>query len=230
MMLETWSTVFLTSLEQLGVGVITFVPNILFAVLIFIAGWVVGSILGRIVAQVIKSLRVDHGLRAAGVEDVVSRAGYHLDSGAFVGGLVKWFVIIVFLVASFDILGLNQVNQFLQQVVLSYLPNVIVAVLILLVASVVADTVKSVISGAASAAGIHTAHFLGVITKWAIWLFAILAALYQLGVATPFVQTLFTGIVVAISLALGLSFGLGGQQAAGKYIERVRDEIASKHH
>ena len=230
MMLETWSTVFLTSLEELGVGVVMFVPKILFAILIFIAGWVVGSILGRVVAQVIKSLRVDHGLRAVGVEDVVTRAGYHLDAGAFLGGLVKWFVIVVFLVASFEILGLNQVNQFLQQVVLSYLPNVIVAVLILLVASVVAETVKNVIAGAASAAGVHTAHLLGVVTKWSIWLFAILAALYQLGVATPFVQTLFTGIVVAISLALGLSFGLGGQQAAGKYIEKVREEVASRHH
>ncbi len=228
MMLETWSTVLLASFQELGIGIANFVPKVLFAVLIFIAGWVVGSVLGRVVAQVIKSLRVDQGLRAAGVEDVVHRAGYHLDSGMFLGGLVKWFVIVVFLVASFDILGLNQVNQFLQQVVIFYLPNVIVAVLILLVASVVAETVRNVIAAAASAAEVHSAHFLGVAAKWAIWITAIIAALYQLGVATRLLDILSTSIAVAVSLALGLSFGLGGQDAAKKYIEKLREEMGAR--
>ena len=160
------------------------------------------------------------------MDDVMSRAGFTLDSGSFLGGLVKWFVIVLFLVASLEVLGLTQVNIFLQQVVLLYLPQVIVAVLILLVAAVVAEVVQSVVTGAAKAAGMSSARFLGTVSRWAIWVFAALAALGQLGVATPFVQTLFTGIVVALSLAFGLSFGLGGQDAAARFVDRLRNDIS----
>ena len=144
------------------------------------------------------------------------------------GGLVKWFVIIIFLVASFDVLGLTQVNIFLQEVVLLYLPQVIVAVLILLVAAVIAEVMQNIVVGAAKAAHLRSASFFGKVTKWSIWVFAILAAINQLGVATAFVQTFFTGVVVAVSLALGLAFGLGGQDAAARYIEEIRGEITER--
>ena len=86
---------------------------------------------------------------------------------------------------------------------------------------------KDVVTGAARAAEVRSAGFAGSVAKWAIWIFAILAALDQLQVASAFVQTLFTGIVVAIALALGLAFGLGGQEAASRYIERVRNDISN---
>jgi hypothetical protein len=140
---------------------------------------------------------------------------------------VKWFVIVIFLVASLQILGLTQVNIFIQQVVLLYLLQVIVAALILVVGAVVADTASRIISGAAMAAGMSASGVAGTVARYAIWIFAVLAALGQLGVATPFVQTLFTGIVVALSLAFGLAFGLGGQEAAARFIENVRHQIKS---
>jgi len=195
------------------------------AFIIFVIGWVAGSVFGRVVAQVIKSLKVDNALRTAGFDEVLSRAGFELDAGRFLGGLVKWFVIIVFLVASLDVLGLNQVNVFLQEVVLLYLPRVIVAVLILLVAVVIAAAMQRVVVGASRAAGIRSANFLGSVTKWSIWIFAVLMALFQLGIAAPFVQTLFTGVVVALSIAFGLSFGLGGQSAAADFLSKMRSEI-----
>lgn len=207
---------------------LAYLPNLIAALLIFFIGWLVGSGLGRLIAQVVRTLKVDNALRNAGVEPVVNRAGFRLDSGAFLGGLVKWFIIAIFLVASLDVLGLNQVNAFLQQSLLPYLPQVIVAVLILLIAAVVADVVEHVVAGAAKASGISSAFFLGHVAKWAIWVFAILAALNQLAVAQVFVQTLFTGIVVAVSLALGLAFGLGGQDAAARYIEHVRVNISHR--
>ena len=141
----------------------------------------------------------------------------------------KRVVIVVFLVAALDVLGLTRVTIFLQQVVLLYLPQVIVAVLILILAAFVAEVVKSLVAGSARAAGAHAANLAGAVAKWAIWLFAILAAINQLGVATEFVQTLFTGLVVALALAFGLAFGLGGKDAAARTIERVRSEISSHH-
>lgn len=225
MFLTEWADVLNHSFQSLFYGLIDFVPNLVAAVIIFIIGWLVGAGLGRVVAQVINSLRVDQALRAAGVEKVIEHTGFKLDSGAFVGFLVKWFFIIVFLVASLDVLQLTEVTIFLRAVVLGYLPQVIVAVLILLVAAVVADAAQRVITAGARAAHLKTANLLGSIARYAIWVFAVLAALAQLQVATAFVQTLFTGVVIAIALAVGLSFGLGGQTAASRYLDKISEEV-----
>jgi hypothetical protein len=224
MFFTTWADVLQQSFYNLFAGLVQFVPNLLAAIVIFIIGWIVGAGLGRLIAQVVATLKVDQALRAAGIEKVVERAGFTLNAGALLGALVKWFFIIVFLVASLNVLGLTDVTAFLTGVVLTYIPQVIVAVLILLVAAVLADAADRVVTGSSRAAGLKAAGLLGTIARWAIWIFAILAALDRLGIS-PLVQTLFTGVVVAFSLAFGLAFGLGGQTAAARYIERVRDEI-----
>ena len=209
-------------------GVSSFVPDFLFAVIILLIGWFVGVLLGRVVAEAVKAIQVDHALKMAGVGDVVHRAGYQLNSGAFIGALVKWFVIIVFLMASLQIIGLSIVTYFLQQIILQFLPQVIVAVFIILVGAVVAEVAQGVVAGSARAAGIRSAGFAGTVAKWAIWSFAIIAALSQVGIATAYFQTLFTGLVVALSLAFGLAFGLGGQDAASRFIEKTREGMSNK--
>ena len=229
MLLNTWGEVLTLSFQNLWVGVVNFVPNLVVALVILVVGWLIGALLGRAVWQVFKSLKVDEALRRAGFEGALRRGGLELDSGAFIGALVKWFVIVVFLVAAFDILGLSQVNAFLQDVVLGYLPRVIVAALILLVGGVVGDVAGKIVATAARTANVSSAHFAAAVSKWAVWVFAILVALSQLGIAAAFSLTLFTGVVIAVSLALGLSFGLGGQQAAGNFIERLRGEMGGRH-
>ncbi|OGG43943.1 hypothetical protein A2841_03595 [Candidatus Kaiserbacteria bacterium RIFCSPHIGHO2_01_FULL_48_10] len=229
MFIQPWADALTYSFQNLWVGVVAFVPNLVVAVIIFVLGWLVGAALGRLVAQLVGSLKVDAALKNTGLSDAVERAGFSLDTGAFLGALVKWFFIVVFLVAALDVLELTQVNIFLQSVVLSYLPHVIVAALIIIVGAVVAEISRGFVAGTARAAGVHAAGFAGAVAKWSIWVFAILAALDQLNVASAFVQTLFQGIVIAASLAIGLSFGLGGQEAAARYIEKVRSEVANHH-
>lgn len=228
MLLNNWGQVLQLSFQNLWVGVVNFVPNLVIAVVILILGWLIGALLGRAISQVFKSLKIDEALRRAGFESFLHRGGVHLDSGAFIGGLVKWFVIVVFLVAALDVLGLAQVNLFLQEVVLAYLPRVLAASLVLLVGGVIGDVVGHVVVTAARTAGVQSAHFAGAIAKWSIWIFAILVALSHLGIAAAFSQTLFTGVVIAISLALGLSFGLGGQEQAGRFIEKLRGEMSGR--
>lgn len=225
MFLTTWADVLTQSFQNLSYGLVAFIPNLVVAVLIFIIGWLIGTGFGRVVAQVVRSLKVDQALHSAGVDRVVERAGFKLDAGAFLGFLVKWFFIVVFLVAAFDVLRLTEVTIFLRTVVLGYLPQVIIAVLILLVAAVIADAVQKVVAGSARAAHLRSANLLGSIARWAIWIFAILAALDHLQVATDFIQPLFTGIVVALALGFGLAFGLGGQQEAARILERMREEV-----
>ena len=211
--------------SDLLTGVVNLVPLLIVSIVIIILGWLAGAALSRIISKIFKSLKVDSALEAAGAKELVNKAGFGLNSGRFIGELVKYFVIIVAFIATLDILGLNDVNAFLQGVVVMYLPQVIVAVLILVVAIIVAEVMRKVVVAAAKAAGVHKAGLLGSVTKWSIWIFAILAALFQLNIAATFIQTLFTGIVVAISVAAGLAFGLGGKDVAREILEDVRSEI-----
>lgn len=225
---ENWGEVFTQSLQGIWYGVASFVPTLVIAVIIFAIGWVLAALIEKLIEGVFKSLKVDVALKNAGLEDVVERSGHKLNSGRFVGSLVKWFVIVVFLIASFDVLGLTQVNMFLRDVVLTYLPQVIVAVLILMVSVVIADTVHRLVIASARAAHIKSAVFLGKVAQWSIWIFAILTALFHLGIAPALLQTLFMGVVVALALAFGLSFGLGGKEVAGRILEKTVHKISDK--
>lgn len=211
--------------SSLLVGVVSFIPKLIVAIVVVILGWVVGAALSKLINQIFKALRIDTALEAAGAKQLVHKAGFNLNSGLFVGELVKYFVVVVSVMATLSILGLSDVNMFLQGIVLGYLPQVIVAVLILVVAIVLSEVMRKVVVAAAKAAGVHKAGLLGSITKWSIWIFAILAALFQLNIAATFIQTLFTGVVVAFSVALGLAFGLGAKDTAKEIVEDIRAEI-----
>jgi len=227
-MVPTWGDVLVLSFQDIWSGIAGFLPILIIAVVVFIVGLIVANALGRIVEQIISTLKVDKALESLGVEEIVHKAGLKLNSGAFLGGLVKWFFIVVFLVASIDVLGLEKVNDFLSRTVLNYLPNVIVAVLLLIAGALISGVMQKIVVSSAKAAGIISAGFLGGITKWSIWIFSFLAALYQLGVVGELIQTLFTGFVGMLAIAGGLAFGLGGKEAAARYIERLREDVSTK--
>lgn len=206
---------------NLWVGVLAFVPKLVVAIIIFVLGWVVGAFLGKVVAQILRSLKVDRALTNIGVDEVVEQTGFKLNTGEFIGGLVKWFIIVVFLVASINVLGLSQINLFLNTIVLQFLPRVIVSALVLLIAAVLSDATQKVVYGSAKGTGIASAHLLGLIAKWAIWIFALLVVMNQLGIGAEFAQILFTGVVFMLSLAGGLAFGLGGRDTAARVLDKT---------
>jgi Conserved TM helix len=228
MIINTWGDVLSTSFQGLWSGVIMFIPNLIVAIVILCIGWFIGIMVAKAIAHFMKMIKFDEALHKAGFESFVRKAGLTLNSGHFIGGIVKYFIIVVFLIASFDVLGLNQVTAFLQQVVIGYLPQLIIAVLILLVGAVVGDVLSRVVTASARTASLSSANMLGSVSKWAVWVFAILVALSQMGIAGAFIQTLFTGFVVALSLALGLSFGLGGQAAASRAIDRISESVTPR--
>lgn len=226
-LISVWKDSLQVAWDQVFFGVLSTVPKVLVAIIIFLVGWLLGSLIAKAVAHAIKAAKIDNALKQAGLEDLVHRAGFALDSGRFIGTLVQWFIIAVFLLASMDVLGLSAASMFLAQVI-AYIPSLIVAVLIILIAAVIAQVAEGVVVGSARAAGVKGAAFSGTLVKWAIWITAILAAMDHLGVAAGYAQTLFTGIVVALSIAVGLAFGLGGQQAASDLIDKVRKDIREK--
>ena len=137
---------------------------------------------------------------------------------------MRWFLIIVALLAAANILQLMQVTDFLTQVLL-YLPNVVVASLILIIAALVAETVERIVRGAVEATSLKGGALAGVVSRWAVWVFAIIAALLQLGVATMLLQTIVTGVIAMFALAFGLAFGLGGRDAAAGMIDKTMRDL-----
>jgi small-conductance mechanosensitive channel len=225
---QTWPDVLISSFQNLWGGVLAFLPQLIVALIVFVTGLMIAVALGKVVEQIVKSLKVDVALKSLGIEEPLSRAGWKLDSGAFIGGLVRWFFILVFVLAAADVLKLAQVTEFLSSIVLIYIPQVIAASLILVAAALLAEVVRHLVEGSAKAAHLPSAGFLGGVAKWAIWIFALMAALYQLGIAGPLVQTLFTAFVAMVALAGGLAFGLGGKETAARYLERLREDITNR--
>ncbi len=224
MLIQTWSEVFRVSLQGLWYGFVATFPKILLAVIIFILGWIVASTLGKIITSALDALKLDKLFKSAGAEEALARAGWKLHIGKFLGELVKWFVVVVFLVASLNILNLDQVTMFLQQV-LAYIPNVIIAALVLVAGTILADFARKFVSGGAAVANVRSAKMLGGIAYYAIWILAIVTALDKLGIFGYFGQVIFTGIIVMLAIAFGLAFGLGGKEAASRWISKITDNL-----
>jgi len=221
----TWGDVFNASLRDLWWGFIQFAPKLVLAIVLFIVGWVLGSIIARALEQVFTSLKVDSLLKSVGVDNFFRKAGINLNSGYFIGQVVKWFIVIVFLLPSLNLVGLDSIEAFLKDDVLGFLPRVIVAALILIIATIIAEGVSKTVSASARTISLTSANMLGAITKYAIWIFALIIALGQLGIADYYMNVLFTGIIAMLSIGGALAFGLGGKEAAATLIAKISDEV-----
>lgn len=228
MTIQDWGLAITDSLIDLWVRFINFVPLLVGALVVFLIGWFVAVALGKLVTQVLRTLRVDQVLDNAGLRNTLDKANVKGTVSGFLGALVKWFLLIAFLIAATDILGLQQVGIFLNSVLL-YIPQLVIAVIILLVAVLLSRFVVNIIQASVKAAGFNYGNFLATVAKWAIMIFAFLAALDQLGVAPALVRTLFTGIIALIAIAGGLAFGLGGKDIAAEFLNKVRHEIKDNH-
>ncbi len=210
-----------TSMEALWFDVMQFIPQLIVALLVLIVGWIIAGIVAGLVRKAFKTLHIDDALDKAGVDDLSNRAGFRFRPGYFAGMIVKWFIIIAFAVVSFDILGLEEVTVFMREVVLGYLPQVFAAALILFVGVFVANLARNVLTASLQAAGTKNTALYGKLTYALVITFTIMAIMNQLQIADELVETLFMGIVFALSLGAGLAFGLGGKDAAGRFIEHV---------
>ncbi len=228
-LVNQWGVSLSNSFNQgLGVEILRFLPKFVLAIVIFIAGWVIGSVLSEVIEKIVKALKIDGLLESAGAKNLVNKAGFNLNTGAFLGGIVRWFVVIGFLVAALDVFQLQAINALLTSVVTQFIPNIAIASLILIVGAILADFVQKVMSGAAKAVDAKSSGLVGGIARWAIWIFTIIAALMQLHIADQILSTLVTGLVAMLAIAGGLAFGLGGKDAAARYVERLREDISSR--
>lgn len=214
-----WSDALLTSLAAAMALLFSAIPKIIAFGLILVAGWFVASLIERALAAVLRSVRFNHLSERAGLTDFVQKMGMNTDPSGMVGLVVKWFVRLIALVVAFDALGLPAVSEVLKQLLL-WLPNVVVALVVLVIGGLAARALSNVVRGAAAEAGLTNTNFLAKAAAVVVWAFAIVVAVNQLGIATELVNTLFMAVVGAVALGLGLAFGLGGRETAGEILRK----------
>jgi len=196
-------------------------------VLILLVGLFLAAGLGKLVEKIFDGIRLDNTLENAGLKPIFERANLRVRVAYFIGRVVYWFVVLSFLLMIADFLQLEAFSIFLQQI-LAYLPNILVAVLILAAAAVIAQFLKKVVRASAMSAHLHSANFLGTLAWWAVAVFGLFAALLQLQVAESIVNALITGFIAMISLAGGLAFGLGGKDYASHLLNKLREETENR--
>ncbi|MBT9170624.1 MAG: hypothetical protein DDT18_00968 [Actinobacteria bacterium] len=227
MVIQSWAEVVVNSLQSLWFGVVDFLPSLIGALIVIIIGLVVASGLRALIEKIVGVLKIDSLLKKIGLSPFFERAGLQINTGKFFGLLVYWFLMIVFILAATDILGLFGVSLFLRDI-LAYIPNIIIAVLIMLAAIVLANFSKSVVKASVMGAKLHASKFLGTLVWWTITVFGFLAALIQLGIAVTILNTLITGLIAMLALAGGIAFGLGGKDYAAYLLEKLRRETEEK--
>lgn len=227
MTLQAWLDILFQSLTQLGTSTAAFIPALVGALLTLLVGWIVAAGLGTLVEKIVTLAQIDSLLKKAGVEELVSRGGMRMHAGHFLGKIVYWFVMIGFLIAVSDILGLPQFSQFLTQV-MAYLPSVFAATVIMLATVWVANLVKVFVSASAKGAELAGSELVGAIAWWSIFVFGLFATLLQLQVAETIVSIVVTGLVAMLAIAGGLAFGLGGKAYAEHLIDRFRRIVEMK--
>ncbi|OGH23724.1 MAG: hypothetical protein A2958_03120 [Candidatus Levybacteria bacterium RIFCSPLOWO2_01_FULL_38_13] len=212
-----------TLVTSINIGLsalVAFVPKFVLGLIILLIGIIVASILKQVVLELFKALRIESFLKKYGVPEAKDEFAW----SSILAEIVRWFVIIIFLLPTADVWGLPRVDVVLNQVIL-YLPNVFVAVIIILVGFVVARLAHDVILASTKGISAETSRTVASITRWAISIFVILAALNQLGVASDLIKILFTGFVAMLAIAGGIAFGLGGQSSARDIVEDIRGKL-----
>jgi hypothetical protein len=196
------------------------IPRIIGFAVVLIIGWIISSLIARGVQALLHAVKFNDLARRSGFADFVHKMGVKDDSSGVIAGIVKWFVRLITLVVAFDTLGLPAVSNVLQQLLL-WLPNLVVALVVLVIGGLAAKALSQLVRGASAEAGFSNPDMLATVARVAVWGFTIVIAINQLGIATTLINTLLIGLIGALALAFGLAFGLGGRDRAAQMLDRA---------
>jgi hypothetical protein len=212
-----WGVAVMTSLTSALALLLSAIPKVLGFLVILVIGWLIASALAKVVSSVLRAVKFNDLAQRAGLTGFVQKMGLQTDAAGFMALIAKWFVRMIVLVSAFDALGLPAVSQVLQQLLL-WLPNLVVAIIALVIGGLAANALGKLVQGATAESGLGSPDLLATIARVAVWAFAIVVAVNQIGVATTLINTLFMAVVGAVALALGLAFGLGGRETAAMVV------------
>lgn len=213
-----------SALSDSLVATANLLPKLLVAIIIFIIGVIIAALLRAALMRLLNAINFEKVLESTGIPQALKKAETSLTVTSLLGELLRWFIILIFLIPAVDQLGLGAVNDVLKSLLL-YIPNVAVAVIIVSIGAVLAKIARDFVTATATGLGTQAAQIVGEVARWAIIVFALLAALNQLGVAKDLIRILFTGFVLMVALAGGLAFGLGGKNPAERILTKFLDRI-----
>lgn len=222
-----WSEAMLTSLAGALAMFFAAIPKVLGFIVILVIGWLVASLIARATAGLLRAIKFNDLAARSGFAAFVRNIGVQADAASFLALVAKWFVRLIVLVVAFDALGLPAVSEVLRQLLL-WLPNLAVGLVVLVIGGLLANAAAGLVQGATASAGFQRPQLLANIARTAIWVFAIIVAVNQIGIAQELVNTLFMGMVALLVLALGLSFGLGGRELAATLLQKWYAESKAK--
>lgn len=224
--ISTWNEAIRESLFNVWFQFSSFIPALIGALVVLFVGLIIASAFGSLVRGLVRLTQVDKLVEKTGVTARMETAGVGFSVSALVGWIAKWFIIVAVLIAVADTLQWPQVTNFLQEVAL-YIPNILIAVIILTIGLVAGQFMHDVVDRGVKASQMPgvSVGMLAALAKWAIIILAVMASLTQLNVATRLVELLFGSLVFGLSLAFGLAFGLGGQDKAKKWLEKLEREM-----
>jgi len=216
---STWWQSFVASLYGILGMMLRGLVKLIAFLLIIVIGWFISSLVAKAVAAVLRKLKIDQLFDRMGFAALTRRMGSQSDSAQIIAEVVKWLIRVVVLVVAFAALGIPAFSVLLTQLLL-WLPNLAVAIVVLIVGGLVANALGQIVRGATAEAGFKNPDVLANVARGAIWAFAIVIAVNQVGIASTLVNTLFMGFVGAVALAAGLAFGIGGKELAGQLLEK----------
>jgi hypothetical protein len=220
---QGWGEAFMASLATAVTVLLAAIPRIIGFFVILIIGWILASALAKGTAALLRAVRFDDVARRARFDELSRKLGTEPNAAGFVAGVIKWIIRIVTLMVAFEVLGLTQIGQLFESLLL-WIPNLIVALAVLLLAGLAAQPIGNVVHAAASEADFGNPDALARAAQIGVWVFAAIVALAQLGIAENLIYALFYGFVAAVALA----FGLGGRETAGRIVERWHDAAQEK--
>ncbi|MDQ6878828.1 MAG: small-conductance mechanosensitive ion channel [Candidatus Dormibacteraeota bacterium] len=211
----------LVSLTVALTAFLTFIPALVGALILLVIGWLLSGAIGRLVTALLQKIGFEKAATVTGVSRFVGMtgAGKGMTASRIMGELVKWFIRLIFIEMAAEALHLSAITTLINSIIL-FIPNLIVALVVVMIGVLVANFTAGLVRGGAGEAGFKSPNLLASIARYAIIGFAVLIALNQIGIAATLVNTLFIGLVGAIALAVGLAFGLGGREVASQLWEQ----------
>jgi Conserved TM helix len=202
------------SLQEALSQFFSYIPQLIGAIVILIVGYIVAKILQAVVGRILQGIGFDGWMERAGIKRFFDRADTRQTPASILGKLIFWFVFIIAIVMATDALGIRQVSAVFSQLI-AYIPNIIAAILILILASLLANFVAGLVRGATGM------DVLGTVAQVAIIVYAVFAALTQLGIAVQLTAPTFLIVLGAIALAAAIAFGFGAQGVARDIVEKA---------
>ncbi len=219
-MVTDWGQAIMVAVTRALGDLMAFLPKLVGALVILLIGWIIARVVSGLVTKGLRAVRFNQIADKAEIDQFLAKAGVRMDPAQVVGKLAYWFLLLSFLIAAFGALGLTQVEGVLANII-GFIPNVVVAMVVLLLGALIATFVANLVRGSAGMSRVGDPNLLATIARVAVLVFATLMGLDQLQIAPTIINTLWMALIGMVAVAGALAFGLGGRDLAHQILENA---------